>query len=49
MGIPSVKTTDISMNRTYHNINSEIYTYPGTVLSQESAVLAKLIKQPVKI
>ena len=48
MGIPSVKTTDISMNRTYHNINSENLYIPGTVLLPESTVLAKLIKQAVK-
>ena len=48
MGIPSVKTTDISMNRTYHNINSENLYIPGNRIIARISSISKTNKTTSK-
>lgn len=48
MGIPSVKTTDISMNRTYHNINSENLYIPGNGIIAKINSISKTNKSIMK-
>ena len=48
MGIPSVKTTDISMNRTYHNINSENLYIPGNRIIARISSISKTNKTSSK-
>ena len=48
MGIPSVKTIDISMNRTYHNINSENLYIPGDNIIAKINNISKTNKSSTK-
>ena len=48
MGIPSVKTTDISMNRTYQNINSDNLYIPGNRIIARINSISKTNKSTMK-
>ena len=48
MGIPSVKTTDISMNRTYQNINSANLYIPGNRIIARINSISKTNKSTMK-